>query len=75
MKLLIICSILFSVMTSVSAAGKTQKQRPFNDEGPRCKEGCGKPDKLKAEPSFIILSASKDPKPPFNDEGPGGSKG
>lgn len=69
MKIIMICSILFSVMTSVSAA---QKQRPFNDEGPVCKEGCGKPEKRVQDRSLIILT---DKKPPFNDEGPGGKKG
>ena len=75
MKILMICSILFSVMTSVSAGSKTQKQRPFNDEGPICKEGCGKPDRLMSERTYIILAASTEPKPPFNDEGPGGKRG
>ncbi|GEM_PF-6758720 len=69
MKLFMICAIFLSVMSNVSAA---QKQRPFNDEGPICKEGCGKQDKLTQDRSVILLTNKK---PPFNDEGPGGKKG
>lgn len=75
MKTLLISLFLVSFMGSLSAAESNQKQRPFNDEGPICKEGCGNPDRLKPAKTYIKLADTPAPKPPFNDEGPGGNKG
>ncbi|ATH08684.1 hypothetical protein BIY24_12215 [Halobacteriovorax marinus] len=75
MKFLMTCFFLLTFISNLSAAESNQKQRPFNDEGPICKEGCGNPDRLRAVSPYIILTKDTAPKPPFNDEGPGGKKG
>jgi Ulp1 family protease len=75
-------SILITIFISIFSASLSlntvveRKQRPFNDEGPKCEERCTpEADKNSIQITTEDLVASKPPKPPFNDEGPGGNKG
>ncbi len=72
MKTLFAITILASILSNPAMAER--KQRPFNDEGPICKENCGgSKDERKLD--LEVLISKNAPKPPFNDEGPGGNKG
>ncbi|WP_127714582.1 hypothetical protein [Halobacteriovorax sp. HLS] len=83
MKALLTLTFLFSIFASTFSNTTTaeRKQRPFNDEGPICKEGCNGSGKDKRSFSnefqfeLTKVVAKNEPKPPFNDEGPGGNKG
>lgn len=71
MKSLFAIVILASIFSNPAMAER--KQRPFNDEGPDCKERCSGKDDRKID--LEVLISQNEPKPPFNDEGPGGNKG
>ena len=72
-------SILLTIFVSIFSTSfglnsfSERKQRPFNDEGPKCEENCGTVrDGRVLNLNFEELIADNAPKPPFNDEGPGG---
>jgi hypothetical protein len=71
MKTLFAITLLVSIFSNPAMAER--KQRPFNDEGPICKENCG--SKEDRTINLEVLISENTPKPPFNDEGPGGNNG